>query len=186
MRDVDIFLVIDFLSSGMRGDLHTLKKVCKYASTVMLIGEIVFAALTIAMVVLGVVAQFSDPGKDFLLDLIGSDGSDGLRTFASFMVVLFIFILGFITVRMIHDTMVSIMTEYSPFIPENARRTKVVSISFLVASFLFLLFGILAGKAIIELLFLFFGSVLVSVVMYCITIIVRYGTLLQKESDETL
>ena len=181
-----MFLPIDFVPSGMRGDLHTLKKVCKYASVVMFIGEIVFAALAVAIVVLGIVAQFSDSGKDFLLDLIGSDGSDGVKSFASFIVVLSIFVLGFITVRMIHDTMVSIMTEYSPFIPENARRTKIVSISFLVAAFLFLLFGILAGKGIIELLFLFFGSILVSVVMYCITIIVRYGTLLQKESDETL
>ena len=49
----------------MRGDLHTLKKVCKYASAVMLIGEIVFAALVIAMLVLGVVAQFSDSRRIF-------------------------------------------------------------------------------------------------------------------------
>ena len=170
----------------MKGDLNTLKKVCKYASTVMFIGEMVFAVLILAMLVLGVVSQFSDSGKDFLLDMIGSDGEDSIRTFASFIVVLLIFILGLITVRMIHDTMVSIMTEYSPFIPENAKRTKVVSLSFLFSSVLFLTFGILAAKGITELLFLFFGSLLVSVVMYCLTIVLRYGTLLQKESDETL
>ena len=170
----------------MKGDLHTLKKVCKYASTVMFIGEIVFAGMILAMLVLGIVSQFSDSGKDFLLDLIGSNGSDGVKTFASFIVILLIFILGLITVWMVHDTMVSIMTEYSPFIPENAKRVKTVSLSFLFASVLFLAFGLLAGKGVAELLFLFFGSLLVSVVMYCLTIIVRYGTLLQKESDETL
>ncbi len=170
----------------MKGDLNTLKKVCKYGSAVMLIGEVVFAALILAMIVLGVVSQFSDSGKDFLLDMIGSDGSDGIRTFASFVVMLLIFILGLITVWMVHDTMVSVMTEYSPFIPENAKRVKTVSLSFLFASVLFLVFGILAGRGIAELLFLFFGSLLVSVVMYCLTIIVRYGTLLQRESDETL
>ena len=29
-------------------------------------------------------------------------------------------------------------------------------------------------------------AVMVAVVMYCLTIVCRYGTLLQKESDETL
>ena len=170
----------------MKGDLNTLKKVCRYASTVMLIGEIVFAGLILAMIVLGILSQFSDSGKDFLLNMIGTDGSDGIRTFASFVVLLLIFILGLITVWIVHDTMVSVMTEYSPFIPENAKRVKIVSMSFLFASVFFLVFGILAGKSIAELLFLFFGSLLAAVVSYCLTIIVRYGTILQKESDETL
>ena len=127
----------------MKGDLNTLKKVCKYGSSVMLIGEIVFAALILTMIVLGILSQFSDSGKDFLLDMIGSDGTDGVRTFASFVVMLLIFILGLITVWMVHDTMVSVMTEYSPFIPENAKRVKTVSLSFLFASVLFLVFGAL-------------------------------------------
>lgn len=181
-----MFLAIDSVSSGMKGDLNTLKKVCRYASTVMFIGEIVFIGLILAMLVLGVVSQFSDSGKDILLEMIDSDGSDGLRTFSSFVVMLLILILGFITVWKVHDIMVSIKTEYTPFILENAKRIKFVSLAFLFASVFLLVFGILAEKSVTNILFLFFGSLMASVVMYCLTIVTRYGALLQKESDETL
>ena len=171
----------------MKGDLSTLKKVCKYASVVMFIGEIVFAGLVIATVILGIASQFSDPGKDLFFDWIGVNGSDGsLKIFSSFIVTTLIFILGFITVWMVHDIMVSIKTEYSPFVPENARRIKTISMAFLFSSVFLLVFGFLGGKGVTELLFMFFGSLMVSVVMYCLTIVCRYGVLLQKESDETL
>ena len=171
----------------MKGDLHTLKKVCKYASTVMFIGEIVFAVLIIATIALAIASQFSDGAKDIFVDLISAkDYSDPLKTTSSFIVMTLIFALGFLTVWMVHDIMVSIMTEYSPFVIENANRIKTLSLAFLFSSVFLLIFGILAGKGVTELLFLFFGSLMVSVVLYCLTIVCRYGALLQKESDETL
>ncbi len=171
----------------MKGDLSTLKKVCKYASVVMFIGELVFAGLILATVILGIASQFSDSGKDMLFDWIGVNGSDStLKIFSSFFVTTLIFILGLITVWMVHDIMVSIKTEYSPFVPENAKRIKTISMAFLFSSVFLLVFGFLAEKGVTELLFMFFGSLMVAVVMYCLTIVCRYGVLLQKESDETL
>ena len=171
----------------MKGDLSTLKKVCKYASVVMFIGMIVFAVLVLATLVIGIGSQFSDPWKDALFDWIGVNGSDStLKVFSSFIVTMLIFILGFVTVWMVHDIMASIKTEYSPFVPENAKRIKTISMAFLFSSVFLLVFGFLAEKGITELLFMFFGSLMVAVVMYCLTIVCRYGTLLQKESDETL
>ena len=171
----------------MKGDLSTLKKVCKYASTVMFVGEIVFAVMVIATIALAVASQFSDGAKDIFVDLISAkDFGDPVKTTSSFIVMTLIFALGFVTVKAVHDVMVSIMTEYSPFVLENADRIKMLSLAFLFSSVIFLVFGILAGKGITELLFLFFGSLMVSVVLYCLTIVCRYGALLQKESDETL
>ena len=171
----------------MKGDLSTLKKVCKYASTVMFVGEIVFAVMVIATIAMAVASQFSDGAKDIFVDLISAkDFGDPVKTTSSFIVMTLIFALGFVTVKAVHDVMVSIMTEYSPFVLENADRIKMLSLAFLFSSVIFLVFGILAGKGITELLFLFFGSLMVSVVLYCLTIVCRYGALLQKESDETL
>lgn len=171
----------------MKGDLSTLKKVCKYASPVMFIGEIVFGALVLETVALGILSQFSDSWKDTLFDWIGVAGTESsLAIFSSFVVTTLIFILGFITVWIVHDLMESIKSEYSPFVPENAKRIKNISMAFLFSSVFLLTFGFLAGKGITELLFMFFGSLMVAVVMYCLTIVCRYGVLLQKESDETL
>ena len=171
----------------MKGDLNTLKKVCKYASIVMKIGEVVFAGLIIATVAMGTVTLFSDALEDAFYDWIGLNPADEtLKVVSAFILTVLVFTLGYITVRMVHDIMVSIKTEYTPFIPENARRIKAISMSFLFSSVFLLLFGFLAGLGARELLFMFFGSLMVSVVMYCLTIVSRYGALLQKESDETL
>lgn len=171
----------------MKGDLSTLKKVCKYASVVMLIGEIVFAALVLITVALGIASLFSDPGKDMFIQWIGSKSMDGTLTLvSSFLVTTLLFVMGFITVHVVYGLMVALMTEYSPFIPENAKRMKTVSMTYLFSSVFILVFGYLGDKGITELLFLFFASLMISVVMYCLTIICRYGVLLQKESDQTL
>ena len=171
----------------MKGDLNTLKKVCKYASIVMKIGEVVFGGLIIATVVMGAAALFFDALEGAFYDWIGMKATDEtLKVVSMFIVTLNVFSLGYITVRMIHDIMVSIKTEYTPFVPENAMRIKFISMSFLFSSVLLLLFGSLAGLGVRELLFAFFGSLMVAVVMYCLTIVTRYGGLLQKESDETL
>ena len=183
----DTFLAIDFVLRSMKGDLSTLKKVCRYASVVMLIGEIIFAMLFIATLIMGISTFITDVWKDALFEWIGVNGSDGtVKIVSAFIVTLMIIALAFITVGMVREIMVSIKTEYTPFIPENAKRIKTISMAFLFSSVFLLLFGFLAGKGITELLFMFFGSLMVAVVMYCLTIVCRYGVLLQKESDETL
>lgn len=171
----------------MKGDLSTLRKVCTYASAVMLVGCIVFAVLTAVLAVLGIGSLMSDDMGEMLRTLTGSSASDSLlKKVSAFIVTMMISVMALITVWMVYRIMSSVKVEHSPFIPENAERIKVISLTFLFASVFLLAFGLLAEKGITELLFMFFGSLMVSVVMYCLTIVCRHGVLLQKESDETL
>lgn len=171
----------------MRGDLHTLKRVCEYASVVMLIGEAVFAILLAALLVLGIGSFFSSDMSNVLNGIIYVESSDpDLVKICSFLTAVVILIMAFITVKMVHDTMESLKKEYTPFVAENTDRMKVISLTFLVSSVVLLVLLILSQRAAVFILFAFFGCLLVSVVMYCVTIVCRYGMLLQKESDETL
>jgi len=172
-------------ADGMRGDLHTLRKVCSYASVVMLIGEIAFAILTAASVVLGIWSFFSDDVRQWFTDLIRCETSD-LSLAAGTAEIAVIFIAMFVTVKVIHDIMVSIMNEDSPFMEENPGRFKTVSLTFLMASVpLAVLEYLNRGDELISVCILL-ACILISVVMYCLTIIFRYGLLLQDESDHTL
>ena len=49
----------------MKGDLGTLRKVCRYAATVMAAGEIVLAACIVITVILGISSMESLEGKEF-------------------------------------------------------------------------------------------------------------------------
>ena len=84
----------------MRGDLHTLKRVCEYASKVMLVAEYVLAALVIATVAV-LIASFSyGPAEDFLRDWISSGSFDETyRRVAACLKFTAIWIMGFITVK---------------------------------------------------------------------------------------
>ena len=74
----------------MKGDLNTLKKVCKYASIVMKIGEVVFGGLIIATVVMGAAALFFDALEEAFYDWIGMKATDEmLKVVSMFIVTLF-------------------------------------------------------------------------------------------------
>lgn len=172
---------------GMRGDLYTLKKVCKYASTVMLAGVVIFAILAIVTAVFGIGALFSESMLERLCGWVGvgRDQSTLVIT-ASFFQMLAIYIMGIITVYSVYKIMSTIMSNYTPFTSENAKRIKTISLTFLFSSALLLILGVLAQRSITEIAFMFFGCLLVSVVLYCLTIVCRYGVILQDESDHTL
>ena len=171
----------------MRGDLHTLKKVCKYASTVMFIGEIVFAVLIIATIGLAIASQFSDGARDIFVDLISAkDYSDPLKTTSSFIVMTLIFALGFLTVWIVHDIMVSIQREHSPFMEDTPKGFKLVCMTFLILSVPMTILEYGSREDIVLAIGVLLLCILISVVMYCLTIIFRYGHLLQDESDHTL
>jgi hypothetical protein len=171
----------------MRGDLHTLKRVCEYASKVMLVAEFVLAAIIVATVVLAVAALFTEDAESFLLDLISASDSDSmLRKVSSVLKFLMIWILGFVTVKAVHDVMCTIRDEHSPFTNVNTDRMIATSLVYLGAAFIFLLLDILIATRPAEAVFLFLGLTLVSVVLYCLALVCRYGAVLQKESDETL
>jgi len=169
----------------MRGDLHTLKRVCSYASIVMLIGEIAFAILTVATAVLGIVSFTSDDIRDSFTSLIRCGDSD-ISLISGTLELIVIFVAMFITVKVIHDTMVSIMNEHSPFMEEHASRFKIVSITFLISSVLLCILEYMTRSDAIFAICMLLVCLLISVVMYCLTIIFRYGNALQEESDHTL
>ena len=169
----------------MRGDLHTLKKVCKYASVVMLLGEIAFAVLTAAVLIMGAMA-LNDAGiREKFCNLIKCGSSD-LSLTAGMLEIALIFVAMFITVKMIHDIMMSIQKEHSPFVIENADRLKIVSMTFLVSSVPLTLLDFLNRADDIIAICIFLVCILICVVLYCMTIVFRYGCMLQTESDHTL
>ena len=171
----------------MRGDLHTLKKVCTYASGVMYVAEFILPVIAVATVALGIVSLFSESVEDMFLAWISSDASDTAvhKVFATMKMTL-IWVIGSITIKTIHDIMCDIRDEHSPFTEKNTKRMINVSLVFLVSAFVFLVFDIVLGTVIFQVLFVTLGCILISVVMYCLALMCRYGSLLQKESDETL
>jgi len=169
----------------MRGDLHTLKKVCSYASVVMLAGEIAFMILAAASAVLGAVSFISPDIRETFSQLIKCGETD-LSLAAGTVEMVILFATMFVTVKMIHDTMVSIQKEHSPFMNENAARFKTICLAFLMASVPLSVLEFLTRGDQILAVCVFLAFILISVVMYCLTIIFRYGAMLQDESDHTL
>lgn len=171
----------------MKGDLSTLKKVCRYASTVMLIGTAVFVVLAAATLILGIGSFFSGGMKDTLCSWVGTgSGAETLVIVSAMLQMLVIYGMGAFTVSIVYRIMSTIMESYTPFTDENSKRIKKISMLFLFSSAVLLVLGCLAHRNLTEILFMFFGCLLVAVVMYCLTIVCRYGVLLQNESDHTL
>ena len=171
----------------MRGDLHTLKKVCMYASNVMLVGEIILAAVGIATICIAIASSFSDTAEDLLLEWISMSASDpSVEKVAATIKFLMVWVMGFMTVKAIHDIMCSIRDEHSPFTEDNTNRMIWISLMYLSAAFIILILDLIIGTKFAYIAFVFFGCILISVVMYCLALVCRYGGVLQKESDETL
>ncbi len=173
------------IPNNMRGDLHTLKKVCRYASVVMLAGEIAFIALIAAVGILGAWSFSSPDMRGTFSSIIKCGGSD-LSLASGTLETMIIFAAMFVTVKTIHDIMLSIQKEDSPFVVENAERFKTVSLTFLVSSVPLAVLEYLTRSDWILAVCVLLVCILICVVMYCLTIIFRYGCALQDESDHTL
>ena len=170
----------------MRGDLHTLKRICEYASKVMYVAEYVLIALTIATAALIIASFFSDAAEDFIRDWIESSSDERYRMVAASLKYLIIWIMGFLTVKGVHDVMCDIRDEHSPFTEANTDRMKMISLVYLAGAFILLILDIIAWTPVAFTVFVFLGCLLITVVMYCLALVCRYGGVLQKESDETL
>ncbi len=170
----------------MRGDLHTLKRICEYASKVMLVAEYVLAALAVATLVLIIASFFSEAAEDLVRDWVDSNADETYRMVASSFKFLIIWIMGFLTVKGVHDVMCDIRDEHSPFTVANTDRIILISKIYLVGAFVLLIIDVVAGTQAAFAAFVFLGCLLISVVMYCLALVCRYGGVLQKESDETL
>jgi RsiW-degrading membrane proteinase PrsW (M82 family) len=171
----------------MRHGLSRLKKICRYASTVMTVAGWILAVFVIITVCLGIASSFSDDAFNMMIDWIGHGEDESMKILtAAALENILIFSMGSITVITIGKVMQSISKEDSPFTEKNADRMRMISIIYLISAFLLLILGYFMNRGLAGTAFLFLGSLLVSVVMYCIALMCQYGSLLQKESDETL
>ena len=170
----------------MKGDLHTLKRICEYASKVMLVGSVVIGVALAAFVVLAVCSGFSDSAADILRTLSGLDKPTNVRSVASVAVVIVILCMAMATVLTVYSVMSSIVREHSPFNERNTGSVIELSKMYLVCSVCLAILSLLSAAGIVQILFLLFGCILVGVVLYCFGLTVRYGAVLQDESDHTL
>lgn len=170
----------------MKGDLHTLQKVCGYASKVMLLGEAVIAAVILAVAVLGLTSPFVGWSADALSFIAGLRVPSDLATYADLARVLFILVLGLFTVFTVRLLMISVSREHSPFTLDNVRPMVAASKVYLLGAVVIGALTFLATESFGETVFVFFGCVLISVVLYCFGLMIRYGAVLQDESDHTL
>jgi len=170
------------MTISMKGDLSTVRKVSRYASAVMAGGGAVLGACMIAVACIGIWSMFSEDGAEMLSGILHTEGN----AVAACVELLVILGLGLFTVTTVRGLMVNIMREHSPFNHENTRRLKLLSIVYLICSFVLAATDVANTGFSVYTLFLFFGSLLVCVVMYCLSCVFNYGSVLQRESDETL
>ena len=164
-----------------------MKKICRYASNVMTIAGMILAISVIVTIGLGIISLITGNVSDILLSWIGHNGDEGTKIIvAATMENILILSIGSITVITIGNVMDSISKENSPFTELNADRMVLISMIYFVSSFLLLTLGFIVERRATESVFIFLGTLLVSVVMYCLALMCRYGAILQKESDETL
>ena len=171
----------------MKHGLSRLKKICRYGSNVMAIAGMILAISVIVTIGLGIISLITGNVSDILLSWIGHNGDEGTKIIvAATMENILILSIGSITVITIGNVMDSISKENSPFTELNADRMVLISMIYFVSSFLLLTLGFIVERRATESVFIFLGTLLVSVVMYCLALMCRYGAILQKESDETL
>jgi hypothetical protein len=170
----------------MKGDLHTLKRICEYASKVVFAGMIVIIVFLAATLALGIGSAFSDGMGDILNTVTGLESPDDLQSWAALLKIVAILALGAVTVYTVYLLMVSIRDEHSPFNDRNTGSIILLSKIYLVMSAVLLALSAAASDSIAMVAFVFFGCILLSVLLYCFALIVRYGAVLQDESDHTL
>ena len=153
----------------------------------MTIAGMILAILVIVTIGLGIISLITGNVSDILMSWIGHNGDEGTKIIvAATMENILILSIGSITVITIGNVMDSISKENSPFTELNADRMVLISMIYFVSSFLLLTLGFIVERRATESVFIFLGTLLVSVVMYCLALMCRYGAILQKESDETL
>ncbi len=171
----------------MKGDLSTLKKVCLYGSKVMTAGMAVIAVVILVLIVLGIGSLISGDISAALDGMIGTSSEDSTAVrMCSFLAILTVFVLAFVTVKAVRDQMLSIRSEHSPFTEDNTRRLIVMSKIYIAGAVILGILELANGHGAASVAFMFFGCILLSTVLYVFALMVRYGAVLQNESDHTL
>ena len=113
----------------MKGDLHTLKKVCQYGSKVMLGGTAVILAVLAAYLVLGAASFFSDGMASFLQDCIGIrfEGHPAVQVAAAYLAIAAVLAMAVVTV--FSTTVTEAAVERLPSMPVTSSRSVATSTS---------------------------------------------------------
>lgn len=170
----------------MDSGLNRLKMICKWCHIGTCLVSVVIIVLILALLsLIGLVALYPDAIDMSTIHVDEIDGEltagqfVGLCILTTLMLVLLLAIL-----IVLGNIFKSINREYSPFIESNYRRFMIVA-SLNLMSLLFIPFenivGLNVDYASNTLTVLF-----VSLLIYTLALIFRYGQYLQKESDETL
>lgn len=170
----------------MRGDLHTLKRICEYASKVMLLGIVAISATAVIASVVGIGSLGNQGMESIAKDVFGLSRPDSLGPACLFLQRIYIMVLGAFTVFVAYRLMVSARTEPSPFTKANTDLFVKTSYIYLISAAVLGILTQLAGNSLLEVLFVLFGCILVGVLLYCLALVIRYGSVLQEESDTTL
>lgn len=165
------------MSRPIDNDLSRLKTLCKavyYILTILTAGLIVL----IALMALAFIVETLEPGT-----ITGGEDPVAMSTVA---VMAFMFVIAAMIVVMLRNIAKSIYREYSPFTRTNVRRFELISIVCLLPIATIPLIYIDTSMTVIDIASIVIGSLLASATIYILALVFRYGSWLQKESDETL
>ena len=161
----------------MDNDLGRLKTLCRglyYILTLLTAGLIVLVALMLLVFVV----EAADPGAV-------TDGEDPV-SMSMVAAATLMLVIATIVVIMLRNIAKSIYKEYSPFTHTNVRRFEFISLACLLTIALVPLVHMDTPLTATDVAGFVIGAVLAAATFYILALVFRYGSWLQKESDETL
>ena len=165
------------MSRPIDNDLSRLKSLCRavyYILTLLTAGLIAL----IALMALAFIVEALEPGA-----ITGGDAPVAMSAVA---VMAFMLVIATLIVVMLRNIAKSIYREYSPFTRTNVRRFELISIVCLLPIAMIPLIYIDTPLTVTDMASIVIGSLLASATIYILALAFRYGSWLQKESDETL
>ena len=159
----------------MDNDLGRLKTICRVIYYILML-------FTVALVILVAALALAD-----VAILIHPEfGSENGMTAPKVTVVLIIFVLALAIVYILSSITKSIYREYSPFTPANAKRFQTVAVLCLLALVCMPIMNAIERLTASDIAIIILSMLLMSTTFYVLSLVFRYGSWLQKESDETL
>lgn len=170
----------------MSDTLNRLNKLSFYVSVIVKLLMVFVAIVTIASLIVSIYIALN---PDFVAEVFSPPD-----TYGSIQAMLIIVIaggaVGFVILYVVNHLFMNIYRNHTPFMDENVKDLKYLSILVLVEALIVPIVGLTAAYTLdanldttlnFNIAFLFMAFLL-----YIVSLIFRYGTALQKESDETL
>ena len=159
----------------MDNNLGRLKTICRVLYYILMLFTFALIIL-VAMLALADVAILVNPGL----------GSEVGISAPQMTVVLIIFVFALAIVYVLQSITKSIYREYSPFTPANAKRFQTIAVLCLLALVCMPIVNVIEPLTASDVAIIILAMLLMSTTFYVLSLVFRYGSWLQKESDETL